>query len=75
MRQWAYIVVLAQSFGWFDNFDLLVSTPNGRRETHVMAHEFQMNPNCNLENSSAKLGVMNLVVSRLLRSAAQLKSM
>ena len=24
-------------FGWYDNFDLSVSTPNGRRETHVMA--------------------------------------
>ena len=23
--------------GWFDNFDLLVCTPNGRRETHAMA--------------------------------------
>ena len=29
-------------FGWYDNFDLLVSTPNGRRETHAMATEFQM---------------------------------
>ena len=24
-------------FGWYDNFDLLVSTPNGRCETHAMA--------------------------------------
>ena len=24
-------------FGWFDNFDLLLCTPNGRRETHAMA--------------------------------------
>ncbi len=31
-------------FGWYDNFDLLVSTPNGRRETHAMATEFQMHP-------------------------------
>ena len=31
-------------FGWFDNFDLLVTTPNGRRETHAMATEFQMHP-------------------------------
>jgi len=23
-------------FGWFGNFDLLVCTPNGRRETHAM---------------------------------------
>ena len=31
-------------FGWYDNFDLLLSTPNGRRETHAMATEFQMHP-------------------------------
>ena len=24
-------------FGWFDNFDILVCTLNGRRETHAMA--------------------------------------
>jgi len=24
-------------FGWYDNLDLLVATPNGRRETHAMA--------------------------------------
>ena len=30
--------------GWFDNFDLLVTTPNGHRETHAMATEFQMHP-------------------------------
>ena len=32
------------TFSWYDNFDLLVSTPNGRRETHAMATEFQMYP-------------------------------
>ena len=60
-------------FGWFDNLDLLVSTPNGRRETHVMAHEFQMNPDSNLGSCSAKLGVMNLVVPRLSLSATRSK--
>ena len=30
----------------FDNFDLVVFTPNGRRETHLMALEF-------MENSSS----------------------
>ena len=30
----------------FDNFDLVVFTPNGRRETHLMAIEF-------MENSSS----------------------
>ena len=28
-------------FAWFDNLDLQVFTPNGRRTTHVMSHEFQ----------------------------------
>ena len=28
-------------FGWFDNLDLQVYTPNGRRGTHAMIHEFQ----------------------------------
>ena len=27
----------------FDNFDLVVFTPNGRRETHLMALEFMEN--------------------------------
>ena len=31
-------------FGWYDNFDVLVSTPNGRRESHALATEFQMLP-------------------------------
>ena len=30
--------------GWYDNFDLMVSTVNGRRETHAMVTEFQMHP-------------------------------
>ena len=36
--------IMGLVFGWCDNFDLLVSTPNGRRETHAMATEFQMHP-------------------------------
>jgi hypothetical protein len=28
-------------FAWFDNLDLQVFTPNGRRSTHVLSHEFQ----------------------------------
>ena len=31
-------------FGWYDNFDLCVNTPNGRRETHALAIEFQVHP-------------------------------
>ena len=34
-------------FGWYDNFDLIVRIPNGRRETHAMATEFQMQPSWN----------------------------
>ncbi len=28
-------------FGWFDNLDLQVCTPNGQRNTHAMVNEFQ----------------------------------
>jgi hypothetical protein len=28
-------------FEWFYNLDPLIATPNGRRETHIMAYEFQ----------------------------------
>ena len=38
-------------FGWYDNFDLFVSTPNGRRETHAMATEFQLHPAGIIETS------------------------
>ncbi len=27
-------------FGWCDKFDLQVPTPNGKREVHIMAHQF-----------------------------------
>ena len=43
-------------FGLFDNLDLLVSTPNGRRDTHVMAQEFEQHPSCILETGSAQPG-------------------
>ena len=35
---------LGPIFGWFDNVDLLVCPPNGRRETRAMAVEFQQYP-------------------------------
>ena len=40
-------------FGWFDNCELLVCTPNGRRETHAMAIEFQQHLSDVLECGSA----------------------
>ena len=30
--------------GWCDSYDLLVYTPNGRRETHCLAIEFMCHP-------------------------------
>ena len=56
-------------FGWFDNFDLSVSTPNGRRETHVMAHEFQTNATGIIEKGEVEPGLMNLKIPRLPRSS------
>ena len=58
-------------FGWFDNFDLQVSTPNGRRETHIMAHELQMNPAAVIKKENCEVGVMKLVIPRLTKTAAQ----
>ena len=55
-------------FGWFDNLDLLVSTPNGCRDTNVMAQEFQQHPSGILETGSAQPGSMNLVIPCLLLS-------
>ncbi len=52
-------------FGWYDNFDLLVSTPNGRRETHAMATEFQMHPAGIIESGSAQSGISTLTIPRL----------
>ena len=52
-------------FGWFDNFDLLVCTPNGRCETHAMAIEFQQHPSGVLECGSPTVGLLNLAIPRL----------
>ena len=52
-------------FGWFDNFDLLVCPPSGRRETHAMAIKFQQHPSGVLECGSAKAGLHNLTIPRL----------
>ena len=42
----------------FDNFDLVVFTPNGRRETHLMALEF-------MENSSSVSSCSTVTTSDL----------
>lgn len=51
--------------GWFDNFDLLVSTPNGRRETHAMATEFQIHRATVCNNDKSQPTVSNIVIPRL----------
>jgi len=58
-------------FGWYDNFDLLLSTPNGRRETHAMATEFQMHPAGIIENGSAQPGMSTLLIPRLTSKQAK----
>ena len=55
------------TFGWYDNFDLLVSTPNGHRETHAMATEFQMHP----INGNTQPGISTLIFPRLTSQQAK----
>ena len=62
-------------FAWFDNFDLQVFTPNGRRSTHVLSHEFQQpHPAGILEYGRAKPGTSSLIIPRLSKKAAQSKT-
>ena len=56
-------------FGWFDNLDIQVCTPNGRRNTHAMAHEFQQPHSAGiLEAGLAHPGTSNLVIPRLTKT-------
>ena len=57
--------------GWYDNFYLLVSTPNGRHETHAMATEFQMHPAGIIESGSAQSGISTLAIPRLTSKLAK----
>ena len=62
-------------FAWFDNLDLQVCTPNGRRTTHVLSHEFQQpHPAGILEYGRAQPGKSSLVIPRLSKQAAQLRT-
>lgn len=62
-------------FAWFDNFDLQVFTPNGRRSTHVLSHEFQQpHPAGIVEYGRAKPGTSRLVIPRLSKKATQSKT-
>ena len=59
-------------FGWFDNLDLQVCTPNGRRNTHAMVHEFQQShPAGILQTGRARPGQSSLVIPRLSPSASK----
>ncbi|CAB4025349.1 Hypothetical predicted protein [Paramuricea clavata] len=41
-------------FAWFDNLDLQVFAPNGRRSTHVLSHEFQQLHPAGIPTASCK---------------------
>lgn len=58
-------------FGWYDNFDLMVSTPNGRRETHAMATEFQMHPAGIIETGGSQPDISSLIIPRLTSKEAK----
>ena len=52
--------------GWFDNLDLQVCTTNGRRDTHVMAHQFQLShPAGIIETGTARPGISSLIIPRI----------
>jgi hypothetical protein len=59
-------------FGWYDNFDLLVSTPNGRRETHAMSTEFQQHPTGIIETSCCEHEINDFIIPRLSTTQAKL---
>ena len=53
-------------FGWFDNLDLQVCTPNGQRNTHAMVTEFQQaHPAGILHTGRARPGESRLIIPRL----------
>ena len=53
-------------FGWMDNLDLQIHTPNGRRDTHAMVHEFQQSHPCGIvEIGCARPGTSSLKIPRL----------
>ena len=63
-RMMGLIQTVGHIFGWYANFDLLVSTSNGRRETHAMATEFQMHP-AGIINGSTQPRISTLIFPRL----------
>ena len=60
-------------FAWFDNLDLNVSTPNGRRTSNVLSQESQQPHAAGiLETGRARPGRSTLVVPRLSKSELQM---
>ena len=57
-------------FSWCGNFDLIVSTPNGRRSTHATAIELTQHPSGIINPGSATPGVMSLTIPRLKKTEA-----
>ena len=65
-----FIYSVRNVYGWYDNFDLIVRSPNGRRETHAMATEFQMHPPGIVEGSIHS-GISSLVIPHLTLNQAK----
>lgn len=59
-------------FGWYDNFDLLVSAPKGHHDTLTRSTEFQVQRAGIIEVCSAQPGIMILIIPCL--TTKQLKS-
>ena len=58
--------------GWCDSYDLLVCTPNGRRETHCLAMEFMCHPyEDNLTSTSNDENPPPFIIPRLKKSEAR----
>ncbi len=57
-------------FGWCDNYDLWIASPNGTKSTHAMVSEFTVHPRKIEDTKTPQLGVMSLTVPRLKKSEA-----
>ena len=58
--------------GWCDNYDLLVCTPNGRRETHCLVMEFMCHPSeDNLTSTSNDENPPPFIIPQLKKSEAR----
>ena len=61
--------------GWYDNLDLQLCTPSGKKNTHAMIHQFQQsNPQREIVQSRAQPGCSSLVIPRLTKRQASKKT-